>query len=190
MDMTKRSFKKRINVEALTEEELVQFLNSVDSDCEDEISDDDDSVADPDFVVDNIESQLLDSSDEQDIDRCILDHSCDSTDSFVRAISLSLNISEIEQSSDSSLFVPDVAAVATVKTEEICEPSTSNETTTNANLKPLKRARSPLPIVEAAGPKIQPNSGGFTGRGTSLYETISVSYRCIFIESFFIHSSK
>lgn len=55
-------------MEDLTEEELLQFLNSVDSDSNVEFHSDDDSVADPNFVVDDIEPQLqpVDNSDEKE----------------------------------------------------------------------------------------------------------------------------
>lgn len=37
------------------------------------------------------------------------------------------------------------------------------ETTTS--LKSKKRPRSPLPLVEASGPRVTPSAGGFTGGG-------------------------
>lgn len=160
MNRSKRDYKKKVNLEELSDEQLLEFIDSVDSD--DDIYSSDDSVNDPDYIVDNIEPDTtaeLSKSDENAIDNCIdVMNEAETTDAFVEAINFSMNISEIP----SSTLVMDVAAVETVDTEG---PSSSTPTTTNARFKPAKRARSPLPTVETTGPLVQPSAGGFTGEG-------------------------
>lgn len=124
--------------------------------------DSDDSVADPDYVDDNIEPDTLDEGDEQVITECIHEmNAAETTDAFIGAINLSLYLSAIEPAG-SSTFLQDVAADETVETQE---PSTSNASKT----KTPKRARSPLPTVETTGPTVQPTTGGFTGGGMTIF---------------------
>lgn len=57
--------------------------------------------------------------------------------------------------------------VVTISNEP--QPSTSSAPQATkpkpTRIKPPKRARSPLPIVESDGPQFTPNNGGFTGSG-------------------------
>lgn len=162
MDRPKRRYKKRVNLEELSEEQLMEFIDSVESDVDSVGSDD--SVADPDFVFDSI----LSESDEQAIEACTDEmNEAENTDAFVQAINLSLNLNELEAPAASSTFVHDVAALETVETVETQEPSTSTAT------RATKRGRSPLPTVEATGPSIQPSVGGFDGGSMTIFSIFS-----------------
>lgn len=163
MDRSKRKCKKRVDLEELSEEQLLQLIDSVDDgdDC-----DSDDNVVDPDYVNDSIEPDTLEEGDEQVIAECIDEmNAAETTDAFIQAINLSLNLSAMEQPVASSTFVQNFSAVETVVTQE---PFTSNATM----IKAPKRARSPLPIIETNGPSVQPTTGGFTEGGMTIFTVL------------------
>lgn len=180
MDRCKRNYNKKFNLEKLSDDQLIEFINSVES--EDEIYSSDDSVFDPDYVVDNIEPDSLDElpkNDEQATEECIQEmNEAETTDAFLQAVNLSINISEIENPAASSTFVLGIAADETEQ-----EPSTSTAIITNSRLKSPKRARSPLPTFEATGPSVQPTAGGYTGGGIPFMLLYKINIHCVYFFS-------
>lgn len=150
MDLTKRLYKQKINLEEMSDEQLLELIESVET--PDGSFDSDDSVADPTYVY-NIETDILPEDAEQAIAECVHNMGvARTTDEFLEA-NFSLNLSTMDIPAANSTFVEDVPVVETVATQE---PSTSYATTKKASFK-CKRARSPLPTAEATGLSVQPN---------------------------------
>lgn len=152
MERRARSYKLR----ELTEEEILEIMDSVETDVEGDEDDynSDDSIKDPDFGP---RIHQISSEDEKAIDQniAILNNDTDfflSSDLFLPSASTTLH--------NISLF--------NELTEET-EPQPSTSTTVQpqpANSKlfrPPKRARSPLPSMENSGPEVIPGAGGFAG---------------------------
>lgn len=167
MNRSKRNVSKRVRLEVLSEEELIEFIDSVQTD--EESSEDDDSVVDPDYVVDNIET---DSSAEHEIHQCIEKMSAEDSSAFVQAMNFSLiDITNVEPAASSTFVAPDnesvtanetvVGSIETVEVEVEDEVQPSTSTAEKEHFKPPKRARSPLPVIEETGPASVPSAGGF-----------------------------
>lgn len=168
MDRAKRNRKKTVNLEELSDDEMLELIGSVESELDE---DSDDSVADPDYVFDNIEPDSVSFDDEEVIEEAndaqIYEvNGNNSTDAFIQAINASLHVSELGQPTASSTFIHDVAAIETVETEVLVSTSTA---TINATPFKPKRDRSPLPTIEFTGPSIRPNNGGFDGGGMNVF---------------------
>lgn len=99
MDHTKRAYRKKINLEVMSDEQLMEFIDSVES--EDQSFDSDDSIPDATYVFDNIEPDAL-PEDDQIIAECI--HNMDAaetTDAFLQDINLSMDITSAPSTSAS-----------------------------------------------------------------------------------------
>lgn len=160
--------RKSIKVSELSDEQLLEFMESVQTDEEDDSSSDD-GIKDPDFEPDEISAE-----DEHYISQVV--HQINEHEStFINeAADFLLNISEITGAfpSASSTLHPELNVSneeVVVTTEEVEkalgkvvlhdevlheeEPSTST-----SRFKPPKRARSPLPEIECTGPSIVPSA--------------------------------
>lgn len=199
MDRCRRSYKKRVNLNELTDDELLEFIDSVES--ENEMYDSDGSVTDPDYVIDHIkpddtlldvdEQEIMEGIDEKnaaDIKNAIEDGiniKTDDTLSLIDEQAIMEGIEEMNAADNTDAFIQAINIsmnisdieqlthsflIDDVAVETIeTQPTTSTGIATNTLFKPAKRCRSPLPTVEDTGPKIQPTAGGFTGGGATIF---------------------
>lgn len=166
--------RKNVKVSELNDEQLLEFMESVESDEGDDLSSDDD-IDDPDFVLDEISAE-----DERYISQVCHQINEDESGFVNQAADYSLNMSTIAQAlpSASSTLQPEL----TVSNEEVVVSTEQHDesigeivvhevvheegpSTSTPRFKPPKRARSPLPEIESTGPSIVPSAGGFTGTG-------------------------
>lgn len=153
--------RNRFNISAMTDEQLMEFMDSVETDEENDFSRDDEDK-DPNYMPDEISPE-----EEHCISQCIRD--MDNSDMFIaRAIDMSLNISALDAPSGSSTLVgiTETENVENIQVEETVTTSAPEEPVASTSAKkPAKRARSPLPMVESSGPTNVPSAGGFIGEG-------------------------
>lgn len=157
---------KKFNLCSLTDEEIADLMNSIETDDEFE-EDSDNSIEDPDYRCDD----NLKPEENAMIDDCL--QLIDSS-SLVNAIDLSMNVGDF---SSNITDVSQQVSVTVTNEKENAVPqdniitelpesiSAKPQIEATTSLKPKKRARSPLPSVEASGPQIIPTAGGFTGGG-------------------------
>lgn len=141
----------------LTPEEVLQFMDGTASDSEDDdliySDEDNDSDADYDPHLDEISPE-----DDIAIDRHL--EAASDTMSLANAINISLNLSLPNQSpfvtpSASSTLNPILSLSHEEEVETEPQPSTSNAVDVRpAVVRPAKRLRSPLPLMETTGPTI------------------------------------
>lgn len=151
MDLRKRSYKKKINLENMSDEQLLEFMDSVESsvESEDESFDSDDSICDQTYILNNIEADTWPENTEQAIAECVHNMGvAETTDAFVEGLNFSLNFSAMDIPSAYSTFFEDEAAV------EIVVPQEPSESTAAKIPNKYKRVRSPLPTAEATGPLV------------------------------------
>ncbi|XP_050503221.1 uncharacterized protein LOC126882370 [Diabrotica virgifera virgifera] len=156
MDFSRMKRTKRFRLGDLTDEQIEQLMNSVETDEETDY-DSDDSVKDPDFVVDDIEKDV--------IAECLNEmENADTTDQFLDG----LHISAFDVPSASSIFTgnnenyDEVGVDVEHQTKIRAENKAELQASTSSS-RPAKRMRSPLPIHEEDGPSIEPSAGGFIG---------------------------
>ncbi|XP_049307376.1 uncharacterized protein LOC125777160 [Bactrocera dorsalis] len=145
----------------MTDEEIEQLMNStLLSDEESEYEDDDNSIVDPDYVVDQI-------SPEED--QIIDDVLCEMNNSVVdNEVGLSLNFSTLSGVSSE--------AVERIPYTSITSTDAEAATTTKKANKPRRRPHSPLPTTESTGPQVIPSSGGFTGSSVDAIDKSSIEF--------------
>lgn len=154
---------KRFRLSDITEEQVLQLMESIDTDEDDGDFSSDDEFNDPDFILDEISPE-----DEQCISICVREmHANGSKNIADQTFDMSLI-----STSSATDAVPSTSAIedfpSTSATEDV--PSTSA-----ASLKLQKRARSPLPLVENFGPSNKPSDGGFNGAGICYVHLVSNS---------------
>lgn len=177
MDRPKRSICKKVNFEQLSDDQLVEYLHSTESDDDEYDYGSDDSAADPDYTDDKIEfddniefDDKIEPDDERALDHCIEQmNEAENTNAFVEAINFSLNITEPININDaiasSTLLLENLREIEEVEVEVEVQPRPS---TSNA-FKSNKRNRSPLPTIEIGGPTVRPYNGGFNLQGNLSY---------------------
>lgn len=102
MSRSRRTTSQRVKLSELTEEEIREFMDSVESDDDDGDFSSDDSMVDPTFEPDDISPE-----DEDAIDRCL--QNLENTDMFIaQAVNLSLNLSSLDAPSASSTLMPGI----------------------------------------------------------------------------------
>lgn len=126
----------------LTDDQLFEMMNCVQTDEECSSSDDEDTGFN--FVRDEITVE----GNEEEI--------------------CAPQVSDIAPGPSTSLtLIATTIASSSSQDREAVESSLSaTETMAIASVKPPKRARSPLPSIESSGPSITPSIGGFTASGT------------------------
>lgn len=172
MDRTHRKYTKKVNLSVLSDEQIREFFESVETDSDDEL-DSDDSVEDPDYVLDTIRP---DRSTEEYIEECIV----------------KINLAASEQPSISQAAASETRNISQVTISE--QPSTSQAGASGqptqaavSQFRPEKRPRSPLPTIETTGPIGKPTAGGYTGQG-KLIDKLNFNHSLIQI--FFIGLDK
>lgn len=152
--------RKQVKLSDLTEDELIEFMDSVES-GEDYSTDDE--YDDPTFAPNEISAHEISPEEEECIQECI--QNMENSDAFIaEAANFSLNISAIEPPSASSTLNPaEAARIEYVDVPVFEEQAADVPTTSTAVQKPGKRPRSPLPFLETTGPIYVPSTGGFTG---------------------------
>lgn len=191
---------KTFKLSELSDEQIQELIDSVESNFEndDETSDSpdysDDSIADPNYNPDPIELEV-----DELIDNAIQDMNLgESSHAFIgnqsnlsfditSAASSTLHpaavyeivddvnwVSPDETATENVIFIPldadtaiEFAAANSAEDEEVAAATSSAV----RSFKPAKRARSPLPAIEASGPSITPNAGGFLGIGKQNYSS-------------------
>lgn len=136
------------------------------SESGDFLSDDDDCDADFNAMADQIDPEHS-YAINQHLQRVELDGN--TTDAFLSDINATIDLNEVELPSAQSSFIN----LDEVTIEE--QPSTSAADILSRHFqamgkRPPKRARSPMPTIEATGPAIVPNDGGFNGKGMYTYD--------------------
>lgn len=161
MNRERRVVTGRVRLSDISDEDLAEFMDSVETD--DDYSSDD-TLDDP-----NYEPEAISAEDAHAISQCLHDMDHQTSDMFIaNAVNLSLNLSGMDLPSASSTAhfnhsAAIVAAEETVSTEEeqTVEPIPSTSfiqlTSTPAH---SKRPRSPLPSIETTGPVFVPSRGG------------------------------
>lgn len=129
---------RRFKLSALNDDELVEFLEALDTeevlDTEGAL-DEEELTSEDEEIASNYGTDEINQEDEECISECI-NQMQNSTMFFSQTLNMSLNISAL-----------DVASTSTSK----------------GAIKPTKRARSPLPLMESIGPVNVASDGGFTG---------------------------
>lgn len=151
--------RKKVNMSKLSDDELLDFMDSVESD-EDFSSDD--SLLDPDFnpdAITTLQQNAIDEYVEQLENR--------GEEYYIsHAVNVSLNISSDDIPSASSTMNPieEIAAEEIVETQAVASTSAATQPS-KSFFKTPKRPRSPLPAAESSGPTVVPSACGFTGAG-------------------------
>lgn len=179
-ELTEAERKKKYNISTMTDEQIEDLMNSVyDSDDGSDYTDDDDSVADPDY---DYQTDVLTAEDEPvlNLDQTTSTPEMSTTNPdetfLIQAVNLSLNVTynvseesvEVIQNLSQTTSTPEMATTELStndpeSAQQIASTSTQVTAKTITTFKPPKRPRSPLPIVEVTGPRIVPSAGGFTG---------------------------
>lgn len=163
MENKERDLKKKFNLSKLSDEQLKELMDSVETDeeYEDDFNSDND-YNEPDYYPNEISAE-----DDHSISQCIREMQDEQCNFSMQDVSISFNISSIddEPSASNSITITTATEIA-VNTEAETSTSTNSEALTVSGSKPQKRARSPLPLVENTGPSIVPSAGGFTGSST------------------------
>ena len=164
----------RRGLSKLSDEEIRLFMESAETDEEEDFSSDDQNIdanyelqeispedsSDDENKDPNYELQEISPEDENIISQCLED--IESSDMFIdQAVDFSLNISGLDLPRACSTFKSDSfeKAVTVPSTYEMLSASTASASAAVRN----KRPRSPLPSIQATGLKIIPNIGGFIG---------------------------
>lgn len=175
--------RKQVKLSDLTDDQLLEFMDSVETDEEADFSSDDE-LDDPTF---NVQDHEISPEDEQCISQSL--ETMQESDAFIaEAVNYSLNISKIDTPSASStlnqaqaveIVELDVVEETASLLEEACVvaavPSTSTAVqpgTSTPVFKASKRPRSPLPTMEVTGPMNVPSAGGFMGQGKCMNHTV------------------
>lgn len=148
---------ERIKLSALTEEQVVELMESIDTDDE-EVFSDDDELVDPDYNPAEISPEH------------------ETTDAFIaKAVNMSLNLTKEMPCASSTLTAANIEpyiideTVATLP-EVVAETvATTTQAVASSSHQTQKRARSPLPSMETTGPTSTPSAGGFTGASNGYY---------------------
>ncbi|XP_067619865.1 uncharacterized protein [Eurosta solidaginis] len=150
------SRQKKINFSVMSDSDIEALMDSVE--IEDDFEDSDNSISDPDYICDQI------NPDEDGMINDCLQKLDDS--SFMDAINLTMNTSNISVNSTQTPTTSN-EVLAQTRLDETGAESHSTQKKTDSEVeksyKSQKRARSPLPAIEASGPKVAPSDGGFTG---------------------------
>lgn len=161
-------FRKVYKLSELTEDQVLDFLDSVQTDEEVESSSDED-FSDSELVLDEITPedearQYTEPCQAKEItqhNEIYAEEECISeilkNDVFFNN-ELSVNLSGLECPSASTSISSEVPIVSM----PIAEVSAS---TPSSSTRKSKRPRSPLPLIESSGPSNHPSAGGFNGIG-------------------------
>lgn len=158
---------RRIKLSNLSDEEIVELMDSVTSGSEDDGDfSSDDELNDPNYELDPIYGH--DSTINQILSDPEFSINVDPSEfgSMIDAVSLSLNLSSIGTLPE--VGTGKIGANETVVMESIVEPIASTSTAVQA-IPPRstseKRLRSPLPTFDPTRPSVAPSNAGFTGAG-------------------------
>lgn len=145
---------ERIKLSELTKEQVLELMDSIETDEEEDLSDDD-NANDP-----NYDPAEIPPEDAKCISLCLKE--METADAFIaEAVTMSLNLTEIENmpSTSSTLTVANIAPYVTEETvatthEIVAEETVGSTTQTvpSSSHQTQKRACSPLPSMEKIGP--------------------------------------
>lgn len=137
-----RRRRKTIKPSELSDEQVEEFVNSVDSDLEEDVSGDESAHEDDsDYVPDQI-SPEDDEAIERHLNQCR-----DSTNLFIDAINISLNLSDIPSAS-STLIPTQVAAEEEVETSGEVEEAAVEPQPSSSSAATPARGRPPVPPAQ------------------------------------------
>lgn len=171
LEMSNRT--KELITADMSDEQVAEFMDSVESE-NDSADDSDDSVRDPDYEPDEIQLQVRHGMNNA-MENIQQSGAIDDSETFLQGLNISPLENEPGPAASSTYIVLDNVVLLSSPEDIEALPIVFEQpkpSTSAARTRPnQKRARSPLPTIDANGPSFTPNDGGLIGSGknSSLY---------------------